>query len=261
MNLTTQTFLQHPPVGRGVFNDVPEPLLALQDEVRHAFGYAIERDVESAKQMELLFSKDRPFGREEWNTDKRQQATIELRKHLHAAKQLYVVGAGSQSIRTSDYDSEARFIAADGAVGAIDDLSKVLCVVSDGDGAEHLQRAIESSVHIVLHAHGDNRETWNRLCKKWALMESVPSLTLTHQTKISFSGMHNPGGFTDGDRALCFLQSIGLDLSHVQCLGFSTQKVGIWSGTTNSVAKLDKLQWMNEAMIRLGVEHQLINYD
>ena len=261
MNLTTQTFLQHPPVGRGVFNDVPEPLLALQDEVRHAFGYAIERDVESAKQMELLFSEDRPFGREEWNMDIRQLATIELRKHLHAAKQLYVVGAGSQSIRTSDYGSEARFIAADGAVGAIDDLSKVLCVVSDGDGAEHLQRAIESSVHFVLHAHGDNLETWNRLCTKWALMESVPSLTLTHQTKTSFSGMHNPGGFTDGDRALCFLQSIGLDLSHVQCLGFSTQKVGMWSGTTNSVAKLDKLQWMNEAMIRLGVEHQLINYD
>lgn len=261
MNLTTQTFLQHPPVGRGVFNDVPEPLLALQDEVRHAFGYAIERDVESAKQMELLFSEARPFGREEWNTDKRYQATIELRKHLHAAKQLYVVGAGSQSIHTSEYSSEARFVAADGAVGAIDDLSKVLCVVSDGDGAEHLQRAIESSVHIVLHAHGDNLETWNRLCTKWALMESVPSLTLTHQTKTSFSGMHNPGGFTDGDRALCFLQSIGLDLSHVQCLGFSTQKVGIWSGTTNPAAKLDKLQWMNEAMIRLGVEHQLINYD
>ena len=261
MNLTTQTFLQHLPVGRGVFNDVPEPLLALQDEVRHAFGYAIERDVESAKQMELLFSEARPFGREEWNTDKRYQATIELRKHLHAAKQLYVVGAGSQSIHTSEYSSEARFVAADGAVGAIDDLSKVLCVVSDGDGAEHLQRAIESSVHIVLHAHGDNLETWNSLCTKWALMESVPSLTLTHQTKTSFSGMHNPGGFTDGDRALCFLQSIGLDLSHVQCLGFSTQKVGIWSGTTNPAAKLDKLQWMNEAMIRLGVEHQLINYD
>ena len=261
MNLTTQTFLQHPPVGGGVFNDVLEPLLALQDEVRHAFGYSIESDVESAKQMELLFSEERPFGRKEWNADKRQLATIELRNHLHAAKQLYVVGAGSQSIRTSDYDSEARFIAADGAVGAIDDLSKVLCVVSDGDGADHLHRAVESSVHIVLHAHGDNLETWNGLCMKWALMGSVPSLTLTHQTKTSFSGMHNPGGFTDGDRALCFLQSIGLDLSHVQCLGFSTQKVGRWSGTTNPVAKLDKLQWMNEAMIRLGVEHQLINYD
>ena len=73
--------------------------------------------------------------------------------------------------------------------------------------------------------------------------------------------MHNPGGFTDGDRALCFLHSMGLNLSQIKCLGFSTQKVGMWSGATDPVAKLDKLQWMNEAMVRLGVEHQLINYD
>lgn len=261
MNLTTQTFLQHLPLGQGVFNDVLEPLLALQDEVREAFGYSIQNDVESAERMESLFSKQQPFGREEWSFDQRQQATRALRENLHAANQLYVIGAGSEKIRTADYDSGARFIAADGAVGAVDDLSKVLCVVSDGDGAEHLQRAIESSVHIVLHAHGDNLETWTRLCTEWAEMEVVPSLTLTHQTKTSFSGMHNPGGFTDGDRALCFLQSMGLNLGQIQCLGFSTQKVGMWSGATNPMAKLDKLQWMNEAMIRLGVEHQLINYD
>ena len=261
MNLTTQTFLQHLPVGQGVFNDAPEPLLALQDEVREAFGYSIQNDVESAQRMESLFSNRQPLGRDEWSFEQRQQATIDLQKHLHAAKQLFVVGAGSEEIRTSDYDPEARFIAADGAVGAVDDLSKVLCVVSDGDGAEHLQRAIEYSVHIVLHAHGDNLETWTRLCTEWAKMKSVPSLTLTHQTTTSFVGMHNPGGFTDGDRALCFLQSMGLDLSQIQCLGFSTQKVGMWSGATDPDAKLDKLQWMNEAMVRLGVEHQLINYD
>lgn len=261
MNLTTQTFLQHLPLGWCVFNDVLEPLLALQDEVRKAFGYSIKNDVESAERMESLFSIPQPFGREEWSFNQRHQSTIELREYLHAANQLYVIGAGSEKIRTSDYDPGARFIAADGAVGAVDDLSKVLCVVSDGDGAEHLQRAVESSVHIVLHAHGDNLETWMKLCTKWAEMEVVPSLTLTHQTKTSFSGMHNPGGFTDGDRALCFLQSMGLDLSQIQCLGFSTQKVGMWSGTTDPAAKLDKLQWMNEAMVRLGVEHQLINYD
>lgn len=261
MNLTTQTFLQHLPVGQSVFIDALEPLLALQDEVREAFGYSIQNDVESAKRMESMFSNPQPFGRYEWSFDQRQQATIKLQKTLHAAKQLYVVGAGSEMIRTSDYDPGARFIAADGAVGAVDDLSKVLCVVSDGDGAEHLQRAIESSVHIVLHAHGDNLQTWTTLCTEWCKNKSVPSLTLTHQTKTSFTGMYNPGGFTDGDRALCFLQSMGLDLSQIQCLGFSTQRVGMWSGTTDPVAKLDKLQWMNEAMIRLGVEHQLINYD
>ena len=244
-----------------MFNDVLEPLIALQDEVRHAFGYSVESDVESAQRMESLFSKSQPFGREEWSSEQRHRDMLKLREQLLAAKQLYVVGAGSQSIRTAEYDSDARFIAADGAVGAVDDLSKVLCVVSDGDGGEHLQQAIESSVHIVLHAHGDNLETWTNLCTKWSEMKSVPSLTLTHQTRSTFSGMNNPGGFTDGDRALCFLHSIGIDLGHIQCIGFSTQKVGMWSGVTNPVAKLDKLQWMKEAMIRLGIEHHLINYD
>lgn len=261
MNLTTQTFLQHPPSGRCVFNDVLEPLIALQDEVRYAFGYSVESDVESAQRMESLFSMPQPFGRNEWNSEQRLRDVLKLRERLLAANQLYVVGAGSQPILTAEYDSDARFIAADGAVGAVDDLSKVLCVVSDGDGGKHLQRAIESSVHIVLHAHGDNLETWNNLCTKWSKMKSVSSLTLTHQTRSIFSGMHNPGGFTDGDRALCFLHSMGIDLGQIQCIGFSTQKVGMWSGVTNPVAKLDKLQWMNEAMIRLGVEHHLINYD
>ena len=42
MNLTIQTFLQHALAGRDVFNDALEPLLALQDEVREAFGYALQ---------------------------------------------------------------------------------------------------------------------------------------------------------------------------------------------------------------------------
>lgn len=261
MNLTIQTFLQYALAGTDVFSDVLEPLLLLQDEVREAFGYALQSDVESAKQMESLFSKPSPFGRKEWNAEQRLEATMTLQERLHAAEKVYVIGAGSGAIQTAEFGTEARFIAADGAVGAVDDLSKVLCVVSDGDGAEHLQRAAESSVHIVLHAHGDNLETWNELCTRWASMKSVPTLTLTHQTRTSFSGMHNPGGFTDGDRALCFLHSMGINLRHVECLGFSTQEVGMWSGATNPVAKLDKLQWMKEAMNRLGVGHHLINYD
>ena len=51
MNLTIQTFLQHALAGRDVFNDALEPLLALQDEVREAFGYALQNDEESAKRM------------------------------------------------------------------------------------------------------------------------------------------------------------------------------------------------------------------
>ena len=113
-----------------MFNDVLEPLLALQDEVREAFGYSIKNDVESAERMESLFSIPHPFGREEWSVNQRHQSTIELREDLHAANQLYVIGAGSEKIRTSDYDPGARFIAADGAVGAVDDLSNCLLYTS-----------------------------------------------------------------------------------------------------------------------------------
>ena len=76
MNLTTQTFLQYLPVGQGVFNDALEPLLALQDEVREAFGYSIQKDVESAERMESLFSNPQPLGRDEWSFEQRQHCLL-----------------------------------------------------------------------------------------------------------------------------------------------------------------------------------------
>ena len=150
------------------------------------------------------------------------------------------------------------FVAADGAVGAVDDLTKVLCVVSDGDGAEHLERAAKAGVHIVLHAHGDNHDVWSRLVEAWAQLEHPPHLTLTHQANAELEGMHNPGGFTDGDRALCFIHALGRSLEEIHCVGFRTDVVGQWSGTTNPERKKRKLAWMKESMRRLGVEHYLI---
>ena len=152
------------------------------------------------------------------------------------------------------------FVAADGAVGAVDDLTKVLCVVSDGDGAEHLERAAQAGVHIVLHAHGDNHDVWLRLVEAWAQFEHPPHLTLTHQANVELEGMHNPGGFTDGDRALCFIHALGRSLEEIECVGFRTDVVGQWSGTTNPERKKRKLAWMKESMRRLGVEHHLIRY-
>ena len=71
--------------------------------------------------------------------------------------------------------------------------------------------------------------------------------------------MLNPGGFTDGDRALCFIQMMGRSFDSVECIGFRTDSVGPWSGSTDPVRKLEKLAWMRESMRRLGVEHYLIN--
>ena len=92
----------------------------------------------------------------------RTAALRKLKQSITSVDRLIVVGAGSESISVKDYP-DACFIAADGAVGALDDLSSVLCVVSDGDGAEHLERAAHAGVHIVLHAHGDNLERGRNL--------------------------------------------------------------------------------------------------
>ena len=258
MNLTIHIFLEQRRSGGSVFNPVAEDVRSLQDEVRSAFGWSLEDDEASAQEMAQHFSAAEPFGHSAWSIASRHTALLSLQETIRLAKRLIVVGAGSESIVAHEFP-DALFVAADGAVGAIDDRSRILCVVSDGDGAEHLDRAAQSGVHIVLHAHGDNRDIWKELVAIWSSFEQPPSLTLTHQSMTDYDGMFNPGGFTDGDRALCFIQMMGRSLDSVECIGFRTDGVGRWSGSTNPVRKLEKLAWMRESMRRLGVEHHLIN--
>ena len=54
--------------------------------------------------------------------------------------------------------------------------------------------------------------------------------------------MYNPGGFTDGDRAACFLTALGRK-ENVKLLGTRSDIVGRWSGDTEKSSKLQKLQW------------------
>ena len=257
MNLTTHTFLEGSSIGVTVLNPVPNDLLALQGEVREAFGWSLNADDLSAHEMEQHFSEPLPFGQESWSIEARTMFLKQLQRGICSTERLVVVGAASEPIQTSQYPG-AMFVAADGAVGAIDDLSRVLCVVSDGDGGEHLERAARFGVHIVLHAHGDNADIWKQLVSAWALFEEQPTLTLTHQSTAAYEGLVNPGGFTDGDRALCFIQALGRSLDDVECIGFRTDVVGPWSGNTDPERKKQKLAWMEESMHRLGVEHHLI---
>ena len=250
-------FLQGCWTGVYVLNPALDALLSLQDEVRNAFGWSKEDDVLSANEMCLQFIEETPYNRQEWNTTSRQSTMLRLKQSICSTERLVVVGAGSESISVSDYPG-AFFVAADGAVGAVDDLSRVLCVVSDGDGAEHLERAAKAGVHIVLHAHGDNHDVWMHLVEAWSQLEQPPPLTLTHQSSVDLEGMHNPGGFTDGDRALCLIHALGRPLDRIEGVGFRTDYVGPWSGTTNPERKKQKLAWMQESMRRLGVEHHLI---
>ena len=115
MNLTIHIFLEQPRSGRFVFNPVAEDVRSLQDEVRSAFGWSLEDDEISAREMAQHFSVPEPFGRSVWSIASRHSQLIRLQERMHSAMRLIVVGAGSESVIAEDYP-DALFIAADGAV-------------------------------------------------------------------------------------------------------------------------------------------------
>jgi hypothetical protein len=156
-----------------------------------------------------------------------------------------VVGAAVES----GFSPTNPTIVADGAIGAIDDLSKVALIVTDGDGSPYLEKALNRGVPICLHAHGDNAANWKKLL---SVINTQQEVILTHQTPYFIQGMHNPGGFTDGDRAVCIAFALGAD--EVELVGFSIDEVGIWSGVTDKKRKLMKLKWMNRVLKLLSLE-------
>ena len=160
-----------------------------------------------------------------------------------------VVGAAAESQLITTYPT----IVADGAIGAIADLSTVALIVTDGDGTPYLQKALNLGIPICLHAHGDNREAWTNVL---GLIDENQEVILTHQTPDHIEGMHNPGGFTDGDRAVCVAFALGA--TEVDLIGFSTNDVGQWSGVTDKKRKLIKLKWMSKVLeiLSLRVENE-----
>ena len=66
--------------------------------------------------------------------------------------------------------------------------------------------------------------------------------------------MHNPGGFTDGDRAVCFLVALGVEIGQISTIGTRTDLVGRWSGSTDDEAKMEKLVWMGRFLEACGMK-------
>lgn len=198
---------------------VNEDLILIQDEIRESFGWGLDSDVESA---ELLVSKCK-------NSE----------PNLRFEGKVTVVGAAAEPGVKSQYP----IVVADGAIGAIEDLSTVALIVTDGDGTPHIERALNKGIPICLHAHGDNVESWSKILSQ---INERQEVFLTHQTPRDIDGMYNPGGFTDGDRAVCIAFALGA--TEIELVGFSTDDVGQWSGVTDKKRKLIKLQWMSRVL-------------
>ena len=203
----------------GAMKPVNHDLILIQDEIRESFGWGLESDYESAKSLVSQCNNPIPS--------------------LHFESKVTVVGAAAPPGIVPDNPA----IVADGAIGAISDLSKVALIVTDGDGTPHLEKALNKGIPICLHAHGDNQDSWARIL---SIIDENQEVLLTHQTPYEIDRMYNPGGFTDGDRAVCIAFALGA--TEVELVGFSIDDVGQWSGVTDEKRKLIKLKWMNRVL-------------
>lgn len=222
---------------------VREDLISVQDRVRAAFKWTYEADVESAHLLRTACNEHPHAETLGWSASQRQQTLEGLRSRLLQATIVVLVGAdASRSQLDRAWPAGTEFVAADGAVGACLGQVTPCCVITDLDGGEHLEAAVMKGIPLVMHAHGDNVQAWKASLKRW--VATPPPLVLTHQTHEMYEDMFNPGGFTDGDRAVCFLHWLGVAVENMRLLGYSTHRVGNWSGQTDSARKLEKLSWM-----------------
>ncbi|MBL6734138.1 MAG: hypothetical protein ISP84_06310, partial [Candidatus Poseidonia sp.] len=116
-------------------------LIGLQDRVRDGFGWAHDDDVESARALVLACEHHPKTSELGWSRTQRGATLEHLARSLNEAQQIVFVGADAA---TSDlrgpWPDATVFIAADGAVGACLGTVEPLCVVTDLDGGEHLER-------------------------------------------------------------------------------------------------------------------------
>ncbi|RPG71677.1 MAG: hypothetical protein CBC59_000895 [Euryarchaeota archaeon TMED99] len=234
-------------------HEAPTPSsLHVQDLVRQAFGWSESDDIESALQLQAAL-----HDHNQWNPSMREKTLHKLKDQLLKAPKIVVIGAAVRAEKLRSYDEKTVFVASDGAVGALDDYTNLACVVSDLDGANYLDDAAAHGQIIVVHAHGDNMAHWQEKIVKWSRFVTPPSLVLSHQVNQTIPGMYNFGGFTDGDRAVCFILSLGVEVDKIELVGFNVERVGQWSGVTNPEKKIQKLQWMGRILSELGFGHFL----
>ena len=242
---------------------VVDELLVIQTEVREHFGWKLNPDYNSALSMlEAVEASEI----NDW-TRPRRAATVAglIRRMVLRPTEVAVLGAAVEAEEVLRVlERPVLLVAADGSAGVLSTLpdstaerawSRLACVVSDGDGGQGIIEAVKRGIPVFLHAHGDNVSEWESLLEIAAGASTPSPLVLTHQTPATIPGMHNPGGFTDGDRAVCVVRSMGVPKESITMLGTRADVLGRWSGVTDAETKMEKLQWMDKVLRALEIDY------
>jgi uncharacterized Rossmann fold enzyme len=212
---------------------LPEPFYP---EIMADFGWSEVDDQKSAVKLHALLPSHDTF----------RHVGTEL-KHRPLVT---VVGCGPSLDNLTMQDLQGIVIAADGAAGRLQELGVVpRIVVTDLDGGiEGLQWAADNGAAMVVHAHGDNQDSFGAV-------EGFPIACGTYQSAPddALRPMRNVGGFTDGDRAVMLCQAYGVKQVNLVAFDLDSEP-SAWSGKFNQATKARKLGWAKRILKRVAAE-------
>jgi len=207
--------------------------------IRKEFGYAIEPDLATARLLQSIVPP--------------QNRLRDLTPELKGRTDIVIVGCGPGLARADATAVQGkRVVAADGASSWLREVGLAPhIVVTDLDGdPDDLVWASRQGAAMVVHAHGDNPE---------AIRDLTPLLgkrvygTYQGPPVPGLAPLANPGGFTDGDRAVVLVEHLGA--RQAALLGFDFDSPpSPYSHKWDPQTKPKKLAWAK--LIVEGVEER-----
>lgn len=193
-------------------------------EIMRDFGFSRERDEEAGRLLSDLLSA-------------RQEDCLGEASRIVCNCAVVVCGnAPNLSMQLEGFlplSKNYKFIAADGATSVLLAAGIIpQIIVTDLDGnIENIVKANQMGSIVVVHAHGDNLDK---------IREYVPQLTKILATTQSrpLQGLHNFGGFTDGDRCVFLAKNLGA--SQIELIGFDFEDRSV------TPRKSKKLAWAKQ---------------
>lgn len=199
-------------------------------EILKDFGYSREEDERTARELDETLSGQRV-------KPKVLDAMIR--------GEVATVAGNAPSLEKELSSYEGVLIAADEACSVAvkaDIMPDIVVTDLDGKVEDQIKANVRGAI-VVIHAHGDNV----RAIRRWAPLFRGRVIATTQSRP--FSGVHDFGGFTDGDRAVFLAHHFGA--SRIQLIGFDFENPS--PKDENPEVKLRKLAWAKKLIGILGV--------